>query len=179
MAQGAGVPPSILLRTRASLALLTAFTFFPKGLEFSGRFSTAIAIAASATALTALGIGDIDLDRSATNLAVVEGSHHCIALVLFSDEDEAEALGLATGSGGEDDFVDRCVSSDHLLELVLRGRKGQISDVEFEAFGLFSLLPAAFLLVVIGVSHADAASVDSVTIKRPSWPLQPWIFQHT
>ena len=167
MAQGVGVPPSILLWTRASLALLAAFALFTKGLEFPCRFSSAVSttVSTAASAFAALGFGDIDLDAAAFHFGVVEGGHDGFALLLLSDEHEPEALGLASRSGSEDDFVNRSVSSDHLFELVLRCRERQVSDVEFETFGLLSLLFAAFLLVVISVSNTDAATVDSVAVK--------------
>ena len=121
MAQGAGVPPSILLRAGASLALLAAFSFFSKGLEFTGRLSTGVAasVAATTAALAAFGLGDVDLDLATFEFGVVDGGHDGFALVLLGDEHESEALGLAAGAGGEDDFVDRGVGGDEFLEVVL------------------------------------------------------------
>ena len=167
MAQGAGVSPSILLRAWASLALLAAFSLFTKGLEFPCRFPSTVAttVSTAATAFTALGFGDIDLDVAAFHFGVVEGGHNGVALILLSDEHETKALGLASRSGSEDDFVNRSVSSDHLLELVLRCGERQVPDVEFETLGLLSFLSSTFLLVVISVSNTDAATVDSVAVK--------------
>ena len=134
-------------------------------MEFSCGFSAAIATSVSTTtAFATLGFGDVDLDLASFDLAVVEGRNHCFALVFFSDEDETEALRLATGSGGEDDFVHRGVGSDHGLELVLGSREGKVSNVELESFRLFAFLPP-FLLVVIGVSNTDASAVDSMAVE--------------
>ena len=152
MVQGAGVPPSILLRAGASLALLAAFTLFSEGLEFSGRFSTIITVSATASvstataAFAAFGLGNVDLDLATFKFGVVDGSDNGLALVLLGNEHEAEALGLATGAGGEDDFVDRGVCGHEFFEVVLRCGERQVADVEFEAFGVLAFfLPPFFL----------------------------------
>ena len=88
-----------------------------------------------------------------------------LALVLLGNEHEAEALGLATGAGGEDDFVDRGVCGHEFLEVVLRCGERQVADVEFEAFGVLAFFPAALLLVVVSVANADAATVDAMTVE--------------
>ena len=124
------MPPSILLRAGASLALLAAFTLFSEGLKFSGRFSTTITVSATAsvstatTAFAAFGIGDVDLDFSALNLGVVEGCDHRFTLVLLGDENESEALRFPAGAGCEDHFVHGGVSCHERPQVVLSGGEG-------------------------------------------------------
>ena len=93
------MPPSILLWAGAALALLSAFAFFPKRLEFSSGFPAPIAAAvtASASAFTTLGVGDIHLDGSSFDFGFVQGLDNGFTLVGFCDEDKSKPFGFTPG----------------------------------------------------------------------------------
>ena len=156
--------PSILLWARAAISLLSTL-FFSERLHFSGGLSTLIPVSTTVSTLASFGFGDIDLDASAINFAVVERTDDRFALVLFLDEYKAKALGFATRSGGENYFVHGSVSPDHLVELFTGACEGQIANVEFQSLRLLAILLVAFLFIIISISNTDASSIDAVSVK--------------
>jgi len=101
----------------------------------AGHFMLLVAVAAAAAAAASLAIlGLVHLDRATPEVTAIEGSNRirCSACFLHLDESEAaRAAGLPIHDDAHG--VDGAVSAEGVLEIRLRGREGEVSDVNLLA----------------------------------------------
>jgi len=104
----------------------------------AGHFMLLVAVAAAAAAAAAAAslaiLGFVHLDRATPEVTAIEGSNRirCSACFLHLDESEAaRAAGLPIHDDAHG--VDGAVSAEGVLEIRLRGREGEVSDVNLLA----------------------------------------------
>jgi len=95
--------------------------------------ATTTVAAAPAAPATGLGLGDIDLQVSATEGLVIEGRDRRVGVVHL---DEGESTGLARVAIGDDlGRLDGSVLAEELPELVFGYGEGKVSDIKLLSHG--------------------------------------------